>query len=60
MSPILTLNKKGIKAFDKASQDSEIRCSECWKLFAKGRYPLDPIEIKCPRCKKLNTFRRLN
>jgi phage FluMu protein Com len=32
----------------------EIRCQRCGRLLFKGAF--DTIEIKCHRCKKINTF----
>jgi len=31
----------------------ELRCQKCGKLLAKGE---GKVEIKCSRCKKINTF----
>ncbi len=33
----------------------ECRCKRCNKLLAKAEYEL--IEIKCPRCKRLNRLK---
>ena len=34
----------------------EVRCRHCGKLLAKGGYEI--LEIKCPRCKTINTLER--
>ncbi|MBF7687728.1 Com family DNA-binding transcriptional regulator [Acinetobacter rathckeae] len=36
---------------------TNIKCRCCFKLLAKIRH-FDVIEIKCTRCKTLNTFQR--
>ena len=33
---------------------TEVRCSNCRRLLARGNY--SAIEIKCPRCKAHNIF----
>jgi len=41
-------------------KNSQIRCPKCNKMFGKGKVPLDPVEIKCPRCGEVTVFSRLN
>ncbi|WP_345668009.1 Com family DNA-binding transcriptional regulator [Wohlfahrtiimonas larvae] len=44
------------KAIDATKE--EIRCQSCNKKLAVGIYVL--VEIKCPRCKTLNSFQKSN
>lgn len=38
----------------KTEQSSDVRCCNCGKLLAKEAMGDGKIELKCPKCKKLN------
>lgn len=42
------------------SNQKEIRCPYCNKLFAIGDYSDRPQEFKCRSCKKTSTFLRIS
>lgn len=55
-----TNERKSESAYIEVDEGKELRCVGCNKLFAKGEIGEGGVlELKCPRCKTINRFRRL-
>lgn len=65
---VVTFNSDNQEEFIKVEQQKN-RCPNrdfpagtgrpCNRVLFVGKFPKDPIEIKCPKCKNLTKFQRL-